>query len=70
MNIANPRDCVIVGRAVKQVQRFKYLGTVMSWDGLLKVELEERLSKVNQAMSMLRTVYNNNNLLVPTKTKI
>ena len=37
---------------------------------LLKVELEERLKKANQAMGMLKTVWNNNNFSVHTKIKI
>ena len=52
MNIANPRACLIGGRVVKQVEKLKYLGTL---------EFEERLRKANQAMGMLKTVWNNNN---------
>ena len=70
MNIANPRACVIGGRVVKQVEKFKYLGTLLSMDGSLKVEFEERLRKANQAMGMLKTVWNNNNFSVHTKIKI
>ena len=70
MNIANPRACVIGGRVVKQVEKFKYLGTLLSMDGSLKVEFEERLRKANQAMGMLKTVWNNNNISVHTKIKI
>ena len=38
-------------------------------DGSLKVEFEERLRKANQAMGMLKTVWNNN-FSVHTKIKI
>ena len=55
MNIANPRACVIGGRVVKQVKKFKY--TLLSMDASLKVEFEERLKKANQAMGMLKTVW-------------
>ena len=40
MNIANPRACMIGRRVVKQVEKFKYLGTLLSMDGSLKVEFE------------------------------
>ena len=70
MNIANPRACLIGGRVVKQVETFKYLGTLLSMDGSLKVELEERLRKANQAMCMLKTVWNNNKFSVHTKIRI
>ena len=56
MNYANPRACVIGGRVVKQVEKFKYLGTLLPMDGSLKVEFEERLRKANQAMGMLKNL--------------
>ena len=40
MSIANPKACVNGGRVVKQVEKFKYLGTLLSMDGSLKVEFE------------------------------
>ena len=70
INIDNQRDCVIGGRIVKQVERFKYLGTVLSKDGSLNKEFEERLQKANQAMGMLKTVWNNNNFSIHTKIRI
>ena len=42
MNIANPRTCVIGGRVLKQVEKLKYLGTLLCMNGSLKVEFEER----------------------------
>ena len=33
MNIPNPRACVIRGGVVKQVEKFIYLGTLLSMDG-------------------------------------
>ena len=53
---------------MKQVETFKYLGTLLSMDGSLKVELEERLRKANQAMCMLKTVWNK--FSVHTKIRI
>ena len=55
---------------MKQVEKFKYLGTLLSMDGSLKVEFEERLRKENQAMGILKTVWKNNNFLVHTKIRI
>ena len=66
MNIANPRPYVIGGRVVKQVEKFKYLGTLLSMDGWLKVDFEERLMKANEAMDM----WKNNNFSVHTKIRI
>ena len=55
---------------MKQVEKYKYLGTLLSIDGSLKVEFDERLRKANQAMGMLKTVWNNNNFSVHTKIRI
>ena len=70
MNNENARDCVINNRVVRQVERFKYLGTYLSKDGTLQCEFEERLRKANQAMGMLKAIWNNANFSVHTKLKI
>lgn len=70
MNKINPRDCVIGGRVVKQVERSKYLRTVVSKDGSLNPEYEERMRKANQAMGMLKNVWHNRNFSMHTKLKI
>ena len=70
MNMQNPDDCVIDGRAVKQVDRFKYLGTILAQDGSLNLEFDERLRKANQAMGMLKTMWGGNNFSIHTKIKI
>ena len=70
MNICNPEDCVIEGRIVKQVDRFKYLGTILAKDGSLNLEYDERIRKANQAMGMLKTMWCSKNLSIHTKIKI
>ena len=70
MNIENARDCVIDNRVVRQVESFKYLGTYLSKDGTLQREFDERLRKANQAMGMLKSVWNNANFSVHTKSKL
>ena len=60
----------IKGSVVKQVERFKYLGTILSRDGSLREELEESLKKANQTMEILKLVWNNNNFSVHMKIKI
>ena len=50
----------IKGSVVKQVERFKYLGTILSRDGSLREEFEESLRKANQAMEILKSVWNDN----------
>ena len=55
---------------MKQVERFKYLGTTLSRDSSLREELEESLKKANQTMEILKLVWNNNNFSVHMKIKI
>ena len=55
---------------MKQVERFKYLGTTLSRDGSLREELEESLKKANQTMEILKLVWNNNNFSVLKKIKV
>ena len=56
MNIENAQDCSVEGSIIKQVDRFKYLGTYLSRDGSLKLEFEERLKRAHQAMGMLKNI--------------
>ena len=53
---------------MKQVE--KYIGSILSKDRSLKEEFDERLRKANQAMGMLKAVWNNNNFSIHTKIKI
>ena len=70
MNIENAQDCSVEGSIIKQVDRFKYLGTYLSKDGSLKLEFEERLTRAHQAMGMLKNIWNNSNFSIHTKIKI
>ena len=70
MNLENAPDCVVEGNIIRQVDKFKYLGTYLAKDGSLSSEFEERLKKVNQAMGMLKNVWNNKNFSIHTKIKI
>ena len=70
MNVENPHDCIVGETIIKQVEKFKYLGTYLSKDGSLKIEFEERLKLANRAMGMLKNIWCNNNFSVHTKIKI
>ena len=69
ININDPYDCTIENTPIKQVDKFKYLGTILAKDGSLNFEYKERLLKANQAMGMLKIVWNNNNFLCTLKSE-
>ena len=69
MNIENADECFIEGRTVQVVEKFKYLGTILSRDGSLNEEFEERLRRANQAVGMLRTVWDSNNFRYIQRSK-
>ena len=58
------------GIVIKQVDKFRYLGTYLAKDGSLKLEFEERLKRAHQAMGMLKNIWNNRNFSVHTKIRI
>ena len=70
MNVENAQDCLVEGIAIKQVDKFKYLGTYLARDGSLRLEFEERLKRANQAMGMLKNIWCNSNFSLHTKIKI
>ncbi len=55
---------------VRQEEKFKYLGTIIYRDGSLRKEFEERLKKANQAVGMLKVIWNSNNFSIHRKIKI
>ena len=70
ININDPYDCTIENTQIKQVDKFKYLGTIRAKDGSLNLEYKERLLKANQVMGMLQIIWNSNNFSVHTKIRI
>ena len=67
-----PPPCInIDGSESKNVDQFKYLGSIMSSDGTLSKETESRISKASQSLGRLRSrVMDNRNIKLSTKLKV
>ena len=72
MQIQNgdPVDCYVEGEALPISNSFRYLGTIITDNGSLESEFKERIKKAEQAMGMLRTVWQSNQLSIHTKIKL
>ena len=61
----------INGSELKNVDQFKYLGSIMSSDGTLSKEIESRISKASQSLGRLRSwVMDNRTIKLSTKLKV
>ena len=70
INIENAHDCFVEGTTINQVDKFKYLGTIVAKDGSLGFEYEERRRRAHQAMGMLKNIWLNSNFSIHTKINI
>ena len=66
----DPVDCYIEGEALPISNSFKYLGTIITDNGSLESEFKERIKKAEQAMGMLRTVWQSSRLSIHTKIEL
>ena len=66
-----PPSINIDGSELKNVDQFKYLGSIMSSDGTHSKEIESRINKVSQPLGRLRfRVMDNWNIKLSTKLKV
>ena len=63
-------DMFLENRNIKEVNHFKYLGTMVRSDGSLEDEFTERLKKGHQTMGRLNKIWRSNRLTTHTKMKI
>ena len=61
----------IDGTCLKNIDSFKYLGSIISNDGYLDKESASRISKANQSLGRTQTrVLNQHNICLSTKLKV
>ena len=69
--VHSPPTITIGDTALKLVEHFKYLGSVISSDGSLDKEISARIGKASQALGRLRTrVMNHKSIKLATKIKV
>ena len=69
--VNDPPTILIGDTALKTVEHFKYLGSVVSSDCSLDREISTRINKASQALGRLRTrVMNHKSIKLPTKIKV
>ena len=67
---AEDGHCHIGEFDLPNVNSFRYLGTIVDSRGSLNREFEDRLKRANQAMGMLRAVWQSGNLSLHTKIRL
>ena len=68
--VNDPPTILIGDTALKTVEHFKYLGSVVSSDCSLDREISTRINKASQALGRLRTrVMNHKSIKLPTKNQ-
>ena len=64
-------DFFVDGKLLKNVNRFKYLGSFVTSDCSMKVEITTRIQAVSSAYGRLRKrVFDSHDLTTPTKIKV
>ena len=65
-----PGNVLLNNRNIKEVDSFKYLGTIISKTGSLELEFTERIKKANQVMGMLSKVWKSRRLTIQIKIRL
>ena len=73
LNIAYPftfqREMKIKGQRLEEVENFKYLGAIISNEGS-KLEILSRIAQTTAALSRLKTIWKDKNILLASKVKL
>ena len=70
INSTTQRQLEIDGEEIKKVEKFTYLGSVLSSDNGTKCDIESRLSKARFAFSQLSTIWRSNKYSLKTKLRL
>ena len=58
------------GETIKQVQKFKYLGYIITSEGRCNTEIKRRIAIAKDSFSKLNPIFKNNNISIDTKVRV
>ena len=58
------------GEIIKQVNKFKYLGCLITSDGKWDIEIKRRIGIAKDCFKKMNPIFRNNNISLPTKLRV
>jgi hypothetical protein len=67
----NPGNSIqVTGETIEIVEKFEYLGSLLTWDNNCSEEIKRRIGKATGAMASLKHIWNSKKLKIDNKLKI
>ena len=60
----------VAGETIENVEKFEYLGSVLTWDNNCSEEIKRRIGKATGAMASLKHIWNSKKLRIDNKLKL
>ena len=60
----------VAGENIENVERFEYLGSLLTWDNNCSEEIKRRIGKATGAMASVKHIWNSKKLRIDNKLKI
>ena len=60
----------VAGNTIENVEKFEYLGSVLTWDNNCSDEIKRRIGKATGALASLKRIWNSKKLTIENKLKI
>ena len=64
------REIRVSGKTIENVEKFEYLGSLLTWDNNCSEEIKRRINKATGAMSSLKHIWNTKKITVKSKLKL
>ena len=64
------REIQVSGKTIENVEKFEYLGSLLTWDNNYSEEIKRRIGKATGAMSSLKHIWNTKKITVKSKLKL
>ena len=63
-------EATLPEKRIENVEKFEYLGSLLTWDNNCSEEIKRRIGKATGAMATLRHIWNSNKLKLENKPRI